>query len=252
MNQPALGKKIVELRKAKGYTQEELVNKCKLNIRTLQRIESGEVEPRNYTIKAIFTALDYQDETGDASVEIINPVRPTMDKISIFTGRMCGYVTDLFNLKTRKMKKLTILTTLVLCIVFVGTTLMRAQKAENTNQLIGTWVMCNAHGESMYSISNTAEIKVITPETFTVMAVNKENKTLMAELMGTYTLDKAIYAETVTHANPRMLDDAGTVNIFKIIFKGDLLILQGQNNTYYQTWKRVSPEDLKLATAEKK
>jgi len=36
MNQPDLGKKIAELRKAKGLTQEELVEKCNLSVRTLQ------------------------------------------------------------------------------------------------------------------------------------------------------------------------------------------------------------------------
>jgi len=46
MRQPELGKKIVELRKAKGLTQEELVAECNLNVRTLQRIESGVVMPR--------------------------------------------------------------------------------------------------------------------------------------------------------------------------------------------------------------
>ena len=59
MNQPDLGKKIAELRKAKGLTQEELVEKCNLNVRTLQRIEAGEVSPRSYTIRVIFSALDY-------------------------------------------------------------------------------------------------------------------------------------------------------------------------------------------------
>ncbi len=32
MKQPDLGKKIAELRKAKGLTQEELVEKCNLNL----------------------------------------------------------------------------------------------------------------------------------------------------------------------------------------------------------------------------
>lgn len=62
MKQPELGKKISELRKAKGLTQEELVEKCNLNVRTIQRIESGEVTPRSYTVKALFEALDYQWE----------------------------------------------------------------------------------------------------------------------------------------------------------------------------------------------
>ena len=59
MKQPELGQKIIELRKKKGLTQEELVEKCNINVRTLQRIESGEVNPRNFTIKIIFETLDY-------------------------------------------------------------------------------------------------------------------------------------------------------------------------------------------------
>ena len=59
MKQPELGKKIVELRKEKGLTQEELVDRCNISVRTLQRIETGEVTPRVYTIKTILAALDY-------------------------------------------------------------------------------------------------------------------------------------------------------------------------------------------------
>lgn len=62
MKQPELGQKIVELRKQKGLTQEELVDRCKLNVRTLQRIESGDVNPRSYTVKIIFEALDYNPQ----------------------------------------------------------------------------------------------------------------------------------------------------------------------------------------------
>lgn len=63
MQQPQLGLKISELRKQKGLTQEELVDQCNINVRTLQRIESGEVSPRSYTVKTILTALDYDYET---------------------------------------------------------------------------------------------------------------------------------------------------------------------------------------------
>jgi transcriptional regulator with XRE-family HTH domain len=59
MKQPELGKKISELRKEKRLTQEELVDKCNISVRTLQRIESGEVTPRSYTVKTILAALDY-------------------------------------------------------------------------------------------------------------------------------------------------------------------------------------------------
>jgi len=59
MKQPELGIKILELRKAKGLTQEELVERCNINVRTIQRIEAGEVTPRSYTMKSILAALDY-------------------------------------------------------------------------------------------------------------------------------------------------------------------------------------------------
>lgn len=58
MKQPELGRKILALRKSKGLTQENLVDLCSINVRTIQRIEAGEVTPRTYTIKAILDALD--------------------------------------------------------------------------------------------------------------------------------------------------------------------------------------------------
>lgn len=69
MKQPELGKKISELRKAKGLTQEELVEKCNLNVRTIQRIEAGEVTPRSFTVKALFEALDYQWKEAKSGFE---------------------------------------------------------------------------------------------------------------------------------------------------------------------------------------
>jgi transcriptional regulator with XRE-family HTH domain len=59
MKQPELGKKISELRTSRGLTQEELVAKCNISVRTIQRIEAGEVMPRSYTVKTILAALDY-------------------------------------------------------------------------------------------------------------------------------------------------------------------------------------------------
>lgn len=59
MKQPQLGKHIAQLRQTQGLTQEELVEKCNISVRTIQRIESGDVTPRSYTIKTIFNALDY-------------------------------------------------------------------------------------------------------------------------------------------------------------------------------------------------
>src|SRR5687768_3440176 len=52
-----IAKKIIHFRKLKGMTQETLSELTGLNVRTIQRIESGEVDPRLYTLKAIADAL---------------------------------------------------------------------------------------------------------------------------------------------------------------------------------------------------
>ena len=57
MKQPELGRKILELRKQKGLTQEELVEQCNINVRTIQHIEAGEVTPRSFTLKTILNVL---------------------------------------------------------------------------------------------------------------------------------------------------------------------------------------------------
>lgn len=57
MNQTSIGSQISNTRKDQGFTQEELALKCNVNIRTIQRIESGEVIPRMYTLRLINEVL---------------------------------------------------------------------------------------------------------------------------------------------------------------------------------------------------
>lgn len=137
ITQPDLGKKIAELRKAKGFTQEELVEKCNLSVRTLQRIESGEVAPRSYTIRLIFTALDYNiHETAENKT---NEFGKTGFVLSNWPGQLYRYVFELFNLKTNPMKKITILA-VTLSFIFVGIFVLcsesKAQKAEKAVKAI--------------------------------------------------------------------------------------------------------------------
>jgi transcriptional regulator with XRE-family HTH domain len=71
MNQPDLGLKINELRQAKGLTQEQLAEKCEVSPRTIQRIESGEVDPRAYTLQCLSEALDFdflKDQTTNENL----------------------------------------------------------------------------------------------------------------------------------------------------------------------------------------
>lgn len=78
MNQPELGKLIAGKRREKRWTQEELVNKCGISIRTLQRIESGETTPRNFTIRSIANALEIDPSEFDRKDDPIDIKRKTI------------------------------------------------------------------------------------------------------------------------------------------------------------------------------
>lgn len=54
----SLAQKIVQIRKMKGLSQEELSDKAGISLRTLQRIEKEETEPRGHTLRAITEVLE--------------------------------------------------------------------------------------------------------------------------------------------------------------------------------------------------
>jgi transcriptional regulator with XRE-family HTH domain len=57
-----IGKKIRDIRKKKGLSQEELAESAKINLRTIQRIENNESEPRGKTLNLICQVLDLNAE----------------------------------------------------------------------------------------------------------------------------------------------------------------------------------------------
>jgi len=114
MNQPELGKKILELRQSKGLTQGELAENCKLSLRTVQRIESAEVTPRSYTIKVILSSLDY--DLNNLSTTIFDDKSDKDYQLKIWLRHFLKYVLELFNLKTNTMKKLSALSLIVILI----------------------------------------------------------------------------------------------------------------------------------------
>ncbi|MFS4466611.1 helix-turn-helix domain-containing protein [Maribacter sp. 2210JD10-5] len=81
MKQPELGNRISALRKQKGFTQEELVERCNINVRTLQRIENGEVTPRSYTVRTILSALehDFEEVYGAEAVDDYDIIKVDSD-----------------------------------------------------------------------------------------------------------------------------------------------------------------------------
>ena len=60
MIQPEIGIKIAELRRQKGLTQEELAYRSHLNVRSIQRIESGEVTPRFSTLELLSEVFELE------------------------------------------------------------------------------------------------------------------------------------------------------------------------------------------------
>ncbi|MFM7856200.1 MAG: multiprotein-bridging factor 1 family protein, partial [Flammeovirgaceae bacterium] len=74
MQQPQLGQQLAALRKQQQLTQEELVAKSNVSVRTIQRIEAGEVIPRLSTVKILWRALG-----AEYTSEIINQtdMKPT-------------------------------------------------------------------------------------------------------------------------------------------------------------------------------
>lgn len=57
-----IGKKIREVRKKKGLSQEKLAESAKVNLRTIQRIEKNESEPRGKTLNLICAVLNINAE----------------------------------------------------------------------------------------------------------------------------------------------------------------------------------------------
>lgn len=87
MKQPELGKRLNEIRIQKGITQKELSDLCRVDIRTIQRIESGEVEPRMSTLKILAAALEYDELIANQNVPVIkNEQLKTALLISVIAG----------------------------------------------------------------------------------------------------------------------------------------------------------------------
>lgn len=89
-----VGKKIAEIRKQKGLTQEEVSEQAKINLRTLQRIEKDETEPRGNTLNNICSVLGI-------SIEDILDYGKVEDKsylIFLHLSVLCGLFLPLGNI----------------------------------------------------------------------------------------------------------------------------------------------------------
>jgi len=92
------GKKLSDLRKGKGISQELLAENSRISLRTIQRIETGSVQPRLHTIKTIADALGVP--IGDLSSDpILNSSDADVDKLRMINfSSLAGLVIPLSNI----------------------------------------------------------------------------------------------------------------------------------------------------------
>ena len=80
MGETKLSKKLKELRIRKGFSQEELADKTCLSLRTIQRIENGETEPRGDSLRRLTSVfgissdeiLDWNEREDKSVLQTLN------------------------------------------------------------------------------------------------------------------------------------------------------------------------------------
>jgi transcriptional regulator with XRE-family HTH domain len=96
MQQPELGRRLTALRKERNLTQEELVEKSHVSVRTIQRIETGEVLPRMSTVKILLAALGEEYESFSArpsqAMETQKTILPNANRNAVAIAALAGAV----------------------------------------------------------------------------------------------------------------------------------------------------------------
>ena len=96
MQQPELGRRLTALRKEKKLTQEELVEKSNVSVRTIQRIENGEVLPRMSTVKILLEALGESYESFSTkptpATETLKSNLPNVNRNTVLAGALAGAI----------------------------------------------------------------------------------------------------------------------------------------------------------------
>ena len=98
MTSNSVGNNLIYQRKLRGFTQQELAEKTQVTVRTIQRIEKGEVNPHLQTVKLLATALDV--EVNDLLV-LENPKEETVQKkwlLLLHSSPFLGFVVPLANI----------------------------------------------------------------------------------------------------------------------------------------------------------
>lgn len=96
MQQPELGRRLAALRKERNLTQEDLVEKSHVSVRTIQRIEAGEVLPRMVTVKILLETLGESYESFSTKQTQVTETQkgklPTTNRNTLLIAVLAGAV----------------------------------------------------------------------------------------------------------------------------------------------------------------
>ncbi len=210
MKQPQLGQKIQEWRKAKGMTQEELVELCNINVRTIQRIEAGEVTPRPFTVKAILEALQVAEDAIAQEGE--NATSPQFTK-QFRTSFIAG---------------------IIYLVLAVGETLL------DVSVMAGE-ISPSGHWQLVYPVLKLAVLISFAVFTFGIFRLGQQYRTLFTQVMsGLLILFTAgfIIEDIVTFwmgiSNVKMLVFRSVMmGALYVLFSTSLLLISGSRGTLY-------------------
>ena len=77
---------------AMGYTQQELANISNISLRSIQRIEKGQVTPRTHTVKVLAQHLGFSKEALNEPSQTAVPTK-NIGNIFLYVGAMMVLVT---------------------------------------------------------------------------------------------------------------------------------------------------------------
>lgn len=98
----AFGRHVRSLRKARGWTQDELAKRSTLSPDTIRRIEAGSFSPSLTTLRKLCYGLDLPLSTlfetfelGDASPTLLEAIRSLSDRDRLLALRLCSAMVEL-------------------------------------------------------------------------------------------------------------------------------------------------------------
>ena len=124
MNRESLANNLKQLRKKKGFSQQELAALSQLSLRTVQRIEKGETEPIGHTLTQLANALEVSpeqlqnDDTSNKSPIFIIRTKKFLQIVLIITLTLLGFViVEILDDATSKERMTTITLQLISLII---------------------------------------------------------------------------------------------------------------------------------------